>query len=173
MTRATKQKSRTIISGIIVVSLLLLSTGCSWAGKEKTTKPPDSTATDGNVRGRVWHKSDVGGEPDAPARALVLALRPEHLDQLRSEIGARHFGFSLSEQLFARFVESEATSDTTGAYSLQVQAGGYWLCLANVDQVPREKKFPVFVSGCILVSIPEGTALEQNISIGEGGVRQY
>lgn len=145
------------------MSLLLLSTGCSWAGKEKATKPPDSTATDGNVRGRVWFRSDVQSIPDSPfAQALVIAFREDRFALLRSELGQPPARFLISEEMLARFAAKEAGSDSAGAYSLQIPPGNYWVC---VGDPPREQKFPVYVYGCLRITVPQNQGRERDLFV--------
>lgn len=138
--------------------------------------PALSSAPDERAGGRAVSVSDVSGlEASAFTTGSVVFVPEERADALAaaagvgsSEPGAlRHAGFSLDDASLAELRGTATPLDRRGSFPVDVPAGRYVVCLADVfaDHSPGP---PYSVVGCDHVELP--ATAELLVSFGEGGV---
>jgi hypothetical protein len=135
------------------------------------TSPPDARA-----KGRTVSVSDVSGVEGSAFTAGSVVFVPE--DQAgavaaMAGVGSaepaalRHAGFSFDEAALADLEGTATALDGSGRFPVDVAAGRYLVCLADVfpDHSPGP---PYSAVGCDHIDLPEAAALV--VSFGEGGV---
>lgn len=154
--------------------VLLILIGCSTSETEAFMNN-GSTSSPG-LSGRVITKSDVATIPDLPLEALVLTIPYESVASFLAALDAEvegdpaHLGLVVPEALFEEYVAAHARSSADGAYALDVGAGRYWVCLADIGGGGPAAPSPTYVNGCVDITVPEGERSAQDIYWGEAGV---
>lgn len=130
--------------------------------------------------GKVIHKSDVQTIPNSSySSGQVLAITSDNFVKLTDientgfsveEQMPQHFQFSISEELFTKFVESSISIGNDGSYSSNLTPGTYTLCLGNLNN-PNSQEFPISILGCVdNVQIHSNERLYLDLYFGEGGL---
>ena len=144
-----------------------------------TPPPPGGNGQNGSsISGAVIAASDVQTLPDSPLPGvLVLAIRAQHADSLFSQAGtsglanpSRLGPLMLSPERIQAVQAATAKTDHEGRYALSVPQGDYILCLANVGWPKPADDSPAAIYGCIEVTVPPHTQVNQNLFWGEAGV---
>ena len=129
-----------------------------------------------SVTGKVLHKSDVMTIPDTPySQGMVLAVSEDSFPALLKHVGivpgSQRIQFAMSNELFSSYVSTSAELKQNGNYTLELNPGNYALCVGNLGAPPpNPEAFPVYVYGCLEVSVKSGDKKSIDIFFGVGGV---
>lgn len=167
---------------VTVIAMALLASGCDGevSAPGASTPVPDATDTPAGREteraGVAISRSDVSGIADTPiSSGEVLFIPDEREADLSDTAGvepsdpteSRYSSFEVAETRLVELDGAAAQLGDDGRFSVNVQAGGYFVCLSNA--FPSHTLGPPYsVIGCDIAVI-DGDG-EVTVFHGEGGV---
>ena len=126
------------------------------------------------ISGQAMVRSDVMSIPDSPmSSGFILMIPLERLSSLSEEIKTPvtskafpQHRFSLSQDIYDRFVVVFSSLSPGGKYNFSIAEGDYAVCLS----LQKNLVFPIHVEGCEETEVKNGRNELSKIFWGLGGV---